>query len=233
MGGGVVPCQSPLSPPLSFPSSPNGSVPCSSTSCPCFSPPYGTTPDQQQGKYLGYDDEPLGGGSRHHRHHHGKSKVLPRLSYPHLRYDSYFCFFLIFFIGTCFGLALFPLILSFLSFRLMTRSGDSASSSSGSGGSSLNQRSGSSGNFTDLPAGAAGMQHMTTFTPVRFSDVAGMDEAKHELTEVVQFLKSPDQFTRLGARMPKGVLLVGPPGSGKTMLARAVATEANVSYLEK
>jgi cell division protease FtsH len=64
----------------------------------------------------------------------------------------------------------------------------------------------------------------------KFNDVAGVDEAKAELQEVVDFLKSPEQFTRLGGRMPKGILLVGPPGTGKTLLARAVAGEAGVSF---
>lgn len=62
-----------------------------------------------------------------------------------------------------------------------------------------------------------------TDVKVSFDDVAGVDEAKNELYEVVQFLKNPQEFDRLGARMPKGILLVGPPGTGKTLLARAVA----------
>jgi cell division protease FtsH len=64
----------------------------------------------------------------------------------------------------------------------------------------------------------------------RFSDVAGVDEAKTELKEVVDFLKNPSAYSRLGGRMPKGILLVGPPGTGKTLLARAVAGEAGVPF---
>ncbi len=67
-------------------------------------------------------------------------------------------------------------------------------------------------------------------TRVTFDDVAGVDEAKEELTEVVDFLSNPKKFTRLGGRIPKGVLLVGPPGTGKTLLARAVAGEAGVPF---
>jgi cell division protease FtsH len=65
---------------------------------------------------------------------------------------------------------------------------------------------------------------------VTFNDVAGVDEAKEELMEVVEFLKHPDKFTKLGGRIPKGVLLVGPPGTGKTLLAKAVAGESKVPF---
>jgi cell division protease FtsH len=69
---------------------------------------------------------------------------------------------------------------------------------------------------------------LTGDTPkVTFADVAGADEAKEELQEIIEFLKDPQKFSRLGGRLPKGVLLVGPPGTGKTLLARAVAGEAN------
>ncbi|MEY3302622.1 MAG: ATP-dependent zinc metalloprotease FtsH [Pseudanabaena sp.] len=67
-------------------------------------------------------------------------------------------------------------------------------------------------------------------TQVTFTDVAGIEQAKFELTEVVDFLKNPDRFTAVGAKIPKGVLLVGPPGTGKTLLARAVAGEAGVPF---
>ena len=65
---------------------------------------------------------------------------------------------------------------------------------------------------------------------IRFSDVAGKDEAKESLAEIVDYLHNPKKYTDVGASMPKGVLLVGPPRTGKTMLAKAVAGEANVPF---
>jgi cell division protease FtsH len=67
-------------------------------------------------------------------------------------------------------------------------------------------------------------------TKVTFQDVAGIEESKEELQEIIEFLRDPKKFTRLGGRIPKGVLLVGPPGTGKTLLARAIAGEANVPF---
>ena len=72
--------------------------------------------------------------------------------------------------------------------------------------------------------------YMDTETKVTFADVAGVDEAKQELEEVIEFLKTPEKFSRLGGKIPKGILLVGPPGTGKTLLAKAVAGEAGVPF---
>ena len=73
-------------------------------------------------------------------------------------------------------------------------------------------------------------RYVDTSKRITFADVAGQDEAKYELQEVVEFLKSPQKFARLGAKIPKGVLLVGMPGTGKTLLAKGVAGEANVAF---
>jgi cell division protease FtsH len=67
---------------------------------------------------------------------------------------------------------------------------------------------------------------MNPETGVKFDDVAGVDEAKEELQEIVDFLKNPGKYTNVGAKIPRGALLIGPPGTGKTLLAKAVAGEA-------
>lgn len=81
-----------------------------------------------------------------------------------------------------------------------------------------------------LPNTAAGKNDKTKLSLVTFQDVAGADQAKLELQEIIEFLKEPTKFAKLGARVPKGVLMAGPPGTGKTLLAKAVAGEASVSF---
>src|SRR5687768_7446397 len=92
-----------------------------------------------------------------------------------------------------------------------------------------NQGGGGLGGFMSIGKSRAKV-YVENKTGVSFADVAGVDEAKAELQEVVDFLRNPGKYGRLGARVPKGVLLVGPPGTGKTMLARAVAGEAGVPF---
>jgi cell division protease FtsH len=90
-------------------------------------------------------------------------------------------------------------------------------------------RSGMGGSFMTVGKSKAKI-YMEDEVGVRFSDVAGVDEAKAELTEVIEFLKTPEKFSRLGGKLPKGILLAGPPGTGKTLLAKAVAGEASVPF---
>jgi len=94
------------------------------------------------------------------------------------------------------------------------------------------RRMGSSGggNFLNLGKNKAKIYEVDPSQKVTFEDVAGVDEAVEEVKEVVSFLKEPDRYTRLGAKLPKGILLVGPPGTGKTLLARAVAGESGVPF---
>jgi cell division protease FtsH len=92
------------------------------------------------------------------------------------------------------------------------------------------RRMGKGANFLNLGKNKAKIYEVDPSQKVTFEDVAGVDEAVEEVKEVVSFLKEPDRFTRLGAKLPKGILLVGPPGTGKTLLARAVAGEAGVPF---
>jgi cell division protease FtsH len=93
----------------------------------------------------------------------------------------------------------------------------------------IRRMAGRAGGFMSIGRSKAKV-YVETDTKVTFADVAGVDEAKEELKEIVDFLKNPSHYGRLGARVPKGVLLVGPPGTGKTLLARAVAGEAAVPF---
>ncbi|HEX5191339.1 MAG TPA: ATP-dependent zinc metalloprotease FtsH [Solirubrobacteraceae bacterium] len=112
-----------------------------------------------------------------------------------------------------FGPTLLFLLLIFFAFRAMARGAGGAGGLMSFGRSRARRVEASD-------------QHVT------FEDVAGIDEAKDELTEIVDFLKSPDKYLALGARIPRGVLLSGPPGTGKTLLARAVAGEASVPFFQ-
>jgi AFG3 family protein len=91
---------------------------------------------------------------------------------------------------------------------------------------------GQAGGFNPFDFGKSGAQVFddTNRSKVTFEDVAGLEEAKVEVMEIVDFLKNPENFTRLGAKIPKGVILIGPPGAGKTLMARAVAGEAKVPF---
>jgi cell division protease FtsH len=97
------------------------------------------------------------------------------------------------------------------------------------GGGGLGGR-GLTGGLFSIGRSRAKLMTAETKVPVTFDDVAGVDEAKAELHEIVDFLKRPEEFGRLGAHIPRGILLVGPPGTGKTLLARAVAGEAGVPF---
>ncbi|MDD4526034.1 MAG: ATP-dependent zinc metalloprotease FtsH [Lachnospiraceae bacterium] len=109
-------------------------------------------------------------------------------------------------------LVIFWLLGRWLSKRLMSKQGGANSMMFGMGG------------------GSNAKVYVKSSDGIKFSDVAGEDEAKENLTEIVNYLKNPSQYQEIGAKMPKGILLVGPPGTGKTMLAKAVAGEANVPF---
>src|SRR4029077_10271388 len=81
-----------------------------------------------------------------------------------------------------------------------------------------------------MPRGQAKMTEPNSTSSVTFADVAGVEDAKAELQEVVEFLRNPKRFEKLGARVPKGILLYGPPGTGKTLLAKAIASESGAQF---
>jgi len=83
----------------------------------------------------------------------------------------------------------------------------------------------------DKTANAAKLFKVTQQTHVKFTDIAGMVEPKHEVAEIVDFLKNPDRYVKMGAKIPSGAMLLGPPGTGKTLLAKAVAGESNVAFI--
>src|SRR5690606_18261240 len=95
---------------------------------------------------------------------------------------------------------------------------------SGAGGS------GGGGQIFSIGKSRAKLFDEKTDTMVTFKNVAGLEGAKEEVQEIVDFLKNPDKYTSLGGKIPKGALLVGPPGTGKTLLAKAVAGEAKVPF---
>ncbi|HXA01748.1 MAG TPA: ATP-dependent zinc metalloprotease FtsH [Cytophagaceae bacterium] len=109
---------------------------------------------------------------------------------------------------------LFPFVIFFLAMRWLSRGAE------GFRGNSI---------FSFGQSGARLFEN-DKITNITFNDLAGLDEAKQEMKETVDFLKNPQDYTRLGARIPKGILLIGPPGTGKTLMARAVAGEARVSF---
>ncbi|KJP87416.1 hypothetical protein AK88_02973 [Plasmodium fragile] len=145
-------------------------------------------------------------------------------------------YFMIFFVGICFGFAIWPFFMTIITYKLFYKDNFNNSNFNTSNNSSSlkpygndRNKKGENGKVSvkDLPQ----KNSSPHFRPIRFEEIAGIDESKLELLEVVDFIRNREKYQEMGARMPKGVLLVGPPGSGKTMLARAVATEANVPYI--
>ncbi|SBS88834.1 ATP-dependent zinc metalloprotease FTSH 1, putative [Plasmodium ovale] len=145
-------------------------------------------------------------------------------------------YLIIFFLGICLGFAIWPFFMTIITYKLFYKDNynnsnfptNNTSSSLKSYGNEKNKKS----DYSKISMKDQSQKNTSPhFRPIRFEEIAGIDESKLELLEVVDFIKNRERYQEMGARMPKGVLLVGPPGSGKTMLARAVATEANVPYI--
>ncbi|GAW83772.1 ATP-dependent zinc metalloprotease FTSH 1 [Plasmodium gonderi] len=145
-------------------------------------------------------------------------------------------YFIIFFLGICFGFAIWPFFMTIITYKLFYKDNFNNSNFTTSNTSASLRPYGNDKNKKG-DNGKVSIKDQTQknssphFRPIRFEEIAGIDESKLELLEVVDFIRNRERYQEMGARMPKGVLLVGPPGSGKTMLARAVATEANVPYI--
>ncbi|KMZ77491.1 cell division protein FtsH [Plasmodium vivax India VII] len=145
-------------------------------------------------------------------------------------------YFMIFFLGICFGFAIWPFFMTIITYKLFYKDNFNSSNFNTSNTSASlkpygNDRSKKGENGKVSVKDQSQKNSSPHFRPIRFEEIAGIDESKLELLEVVDFIRNREKYQEMGARMPKGVLLVGPPGSGKTMLARAVATEANVPYI--
>ncbi|GAB69225.1 cell division protein FtsH [Plasmodium cynomolgi strain B] len=145
-------------------------------------------------------------------------------------------YFMIFFLGICFGFAIWPFFMTIITYKLFYKDNFNSSNFNTSNSSASlkpygNDRNKKGENEKVSLKDQSQKNSSPHFRPIRFEEIAGIDESKLELLEVVDFIRNREKYQEMGARMPKGVLLVGPPGSGKTMLARAVATEANVPYI--
>ncbi|CRH02824.1 ATP-dependent zinc metalloprotease FTSH 1, putative [Plasmodium relictum] len=144
-------------------------------------------------------------------------------------------YFIIFFLGICFGFAIWPFFMTIITYKLFyTDNYNNSNYKTNNSSASLKDYGNEKNKKNDTKVTMKDQSKKSIsphFKPIKFDEIAGIDESKLELLEVVDFIKNREKYHQMGARMPKGVLLVGPPGSGKTMLARAVATEANVPYI--
>ena len=133
-------------------------------------------------------------------------------------------------VGWVLPLLPFLLIGYFLNRRMKKAMGGDGMMFGMGGGSGFGGAGRGGGSFGGMGGGSNAKMYVPSSTGIRFADVAGEDEAKELLSEIVDFLHDPEKYRQIGAKLPKGALLVGPPGTGKTLLAKAVAGEANVPF---